>query len=231
MKNIKYWAVIPAAGLGLRMNSHLPKQYLPLNGTPILEHTIKKFLENHYIEKIVVVLNRDDTYWQSLKLDHKPQILTTWGGKNRAESVLNGLELLKEAADEKDWILVHDAVRPYLRQQDIDRLIEQVNEHPIGGILGIPVRDTLKLIDELGNIRSTLSREKTWHAQTPQMFRYQILLDAIKYALNHQKDITDEASAIELMNHPHKIIHGDPRNIKITFPEDLTLTENFFDKE
>lgn len=228
---IKYWAIIPAAGLGKRMGSTKPKQYLTLLDKTILEHTIGKLINYPVISKVVVVLHQDDQYWQQLSLPQLNQIITTTGGKARVNSVLQGLQALHELAAPNDWVLVHDAVRPCVRHQDLDRLIQQVEQHSVGGILGIPISDTLKHIDEEGHIEKTLSREYTWRAQTPQMFRYRLLVSALERALINNIDITDEASALEYIQKRPKMVYGDPRNLKITFAADLALAEKFLHEE
>lgn len=225
-----FWTIIPAAGIGLRMRASVPKQYLELNGKTILEHSIQKFIDHSRIEKIVVVLHADDAHWSSIKFINPTKLMTTVGGKSRAESVLQGLELLKELAQDHDWVLVHDAVRPCVSLRDIDRLIYHLKDHKVGGLLGVPVADTLKRIDETYNVCNTLNREKIWCAQTPQMFRFSVLYDALRSMLGSNSQITDESSAVEAMGNKPLMVQGDPRNIKITFPEDLLLAEKFLEK-
>lgn len=223
---VNYWGIVPAAGTGLRMSSTLPKQYLKLvklGEQTILETSLNKLLNHPKINKIVVALHAEDHYWSKLNLSQHPKILSTVGGSNRAESVLHALQCLIEFANESDWVLVHDAVRPFLRAADLDRLILQLSDHPYGGILGVPVRDTLKIVDNQSLITSTLPREAIWQAQTPQMFRFGPLYKALSNALQNGKTITDEASAMELAGHQLMMIEGDPTNIKITYPSDLSM--------
>ena len=226
-----YWAIIPAAGVGLRMGAAVPKQYLLLGNKTILEHSISALISHPNISKVMVVLHTEDAHWSNLEVPHADKLLATVGGELRAHSVLQGLELLKELAREQDWVLVHDAVRPCLQHRDIDRLMRQLNQHPVGGILGIPVRDTLKRVDDEGRICQTVSREKIWCAQTPQMFRFGILYDAMRKALEEQQLITDESSAVEFSGHTPMMVEGNPQNIKMTYPEDLILAESFMAAE
>lgn len=228
---VNYWAIIPAAGLGLRMGGMVPKQYLPLFGKTILEHTIEKFLNYSLIDKLVIVVNQNDQHWSRLSLSQQDQIITTEGGNQRAQSVLNGLRALEGLAEPDDWVMVHDAVRPCVRHQDLDRLIQKVEQHEVGGILGIPVIDTLKIVDNHGNIQRTLSREYAWRAQTPQMFRYQLLIDAMEKALADGIEITDESSAMEYIQLAPKMVYGSTFNIKITHPTDLAIAEKNLQEE
>ncbi len=225
-----FWVVIPAAGIGLRMMASVPKQYLELNGKTLLAHCVQKFLDYSRIEKIVVALHEDDLHWSSLTFADAAKLMTTVGGRSRAESVFQGLELLRDLAKPQDWVIVHDAVRPCISFRDIDRLIYGLKDHPVGGLLGVPVADTLKKIDDQYNICETLNREKIWRAQTPQMFRYALLHTALQAALTKRQHITDESCAVELLGEQPLMIQGDPRNIKITFPEDLLLAEKFLQK-
>jgi len=227
LKKYRYWAIVPAAGMGLRMGSTVPKQYLPLlDDKTIIEHAVETLCRYPRIEKVVVVLNEDDHHWSEIQPAFSDKIITTIGGELRAQSVLAGLETLRSLAASDDWILVHDAVRPCLQHKNIDRLIRYVGNHDVGGILGIPVRDTLKQVED-NVIIETIDREQLWSAQTPQMFRYELLTTALKNALSSQKKITDEASAVEYLQKKPIMVQGDPRNIKITYPEDLAIAETY----
>lgn len=226
-----FWAIVPAAGSGERMGGEIPKQYLKLHGKPILAHTLEGLLAYPRIKKIIVVIAPNDTYWPSIAdtLSERHKIMTTHGGQARYDSVLNGLSALSETASENDWVLVHDAVRPCLSHQDLDHLIENLVDHPIGGVLGYPVRDTLKHTDDTGHIVSTLNRSNIWQAQTPQMFRYGYLHKALQHAVETGQAITDEAGALELMGYHPKMVLGHPNNIKITHPEDLAWVERYWE--
>lgn len=218
----KYWAVIPAAGVGKRMQADRPKQYLELHGKTVLEHTLSRFLEHPHIQGVVVIVSDGDPYWQELALTH-PRLMITTGGAERCHSVLNGLQLLREQAAESDWVLVHDAARPCLRIEDIDRLINTLQDHPVGGLLGLPVADTMKRTAADDTIIETVPRENLWRALTPQMFRLEELYQALKTALDGKQLVTDEASAMELAGKSPKMIEGHGDNIKITRPQDLAL--------
>lgn len=221
----RYWVIIPAAGIGQRMNVERPKQYLHLLGKTILEHTLSCFLAYPHIEKIIVVVAENDLYWPSLNLLSNPKILTATGGGKRFESVLSGLHKIAPWALPNDWILVHDAARPCLQHQDIDRLIQQLQGHVVGGLLGIPVADTLKKNNPLGEVMGTMDRHDIWQALTPQMFRYQKLINALQYCMEHHLNITDSSSALEILGEKPLLVRGRRDNIKITYPDDLLLAE------
>ncbi len=229
-KKQKIWVIIPAAGVGMRMQSDSPKQYLKLNNKTIIEHTLAVFNEHHSISEIVVSISETDEYWRSLNLDLSKPLHVVNGGKERCDSVLNGLECLENKASDDDWVLVHDAARPCLRQEDITLLIETLKEHETGGILAVPVKDTMKRSDDRNSIKETVERDNLWHALTPQMFRFKLLKNALKTALDNNKMVTDESSAIELAGYHPMLVEGHADNIKITRPEDLALAA-FFLKE
>lgn len=224
-----FYAIVPAAGIGTRMNADKPKQYLSLLGKTVIEHTLQQLADCERIKKIIVVIHPNDFYWSTLHLPFKDKILITTGDNVRIFSVLNGLLKLQDLAGPEDWILVHDAVRPCLRQEDIEKLIKHLEDHPVGGLLASPVKDTLKYTNTDNIVAKTIDRNYLWHALTPQMFRYEKLLDAIKNAIDQQKMITDDASALELMGEMPKIIEGRADNIKITYPEDLLIAEKILE--
>lgn len=215
-------AVIPAAGVGSRMQADRPKQYLTLNGKTILEHTIDALLAHPQIDDVVVAISEGDAYFDSHNLRKKP-IRVVNGGKERADSVLNGIMSL----DENDWALVHDAARPCVESSDISALIALIGSQDIaGGILATPVRDTMKRVKPSSNVIShTEDREGLWHALTPQLFPAVLLKDALITGLARGANITDEASAMELAGHKVAMVNGSPANIKITHPADLPLAE------
>lgn len=221
----KYWAVIPAAGVGKRMQSHIPKQYLPLAEKTVIEHTLAHFVTHTLIEGIVIALSADDEYWPDLSVSCDKPLLIAEGGKERCYSVLNALAALSGHAEEQDWVLVHDAARPCLSPADIDVLINNASAHACGGLLGIPVRDTIKRAGNNNEIESTVDRNGLWHALTPQMFRLGELKSALQTALDKQQLVTDEASAMELAGHSPLMVEGSANNLKITRPEDLVLAE------
>lgn len=230
MDSPRFWVVIPAAGIGKRMGSEIPKQYLPLLGKPVLQHTIERLLSVEELSGIAVALHPEDRYWPSLPFAEHPNIYCAEGGKERADSVLSGLCSLHTVAREYDWVLVHDAARPCLRKQDVRKLMNTLRENPVGGILALPVSDTLKQV-EGSIICNTLDRTHIWRALTPQMFRYGILKQALGEAVLFHYPVTDEASAIEWKGLHPTIIEGFPDNVKITRSEDLTLAAFYLEQQ
>ncbi len=226
-----YWAVIPAAGIGSRMDVEVPKQYLKINGKTILEHTLEKFCQHPLIDGIIIVIADNDIYWSKLTLASHPKIKQAAGGIERCDSVLNGLQELSFMAEPEDWVLVHDAARPCVRKEDIDHLIKVVADHTVGGILALPVRDTMKRGNEESSILTTVDRKDLWHALTPQMFRLSALQAALSECRSNNKVVTDEAQAIEICgNHP-LLIEGHPDNIKVTHNYDLALAELYLQQQ
>ncbi len=222
---MRIWAVVPAAGVGLRYRSSIPKQYLPLCGIPVVLHSINRLIKIKEIKEVFVVLSPEDTFWQ--KLDYSnPKLKTTLGGNNRSESVSNALNDLSAKADKEDWVLVHDAVRPCVSQSDIQKLIEAIRNEDIGGLLAYPLSDTIKEVDDGLSVRKTIAREKLWSAMTPQIFRYGLLREAYKEAILTGVSVTDEAGAIELLGLRPKIIQGEKTNIKMTHAQDMALAES-----
>ncbi|MCX7627381.1 MAG: 2-C-methyl-D-erythritol 4-phosphate cytidylyltransferase [Methylophilaceae bacterium] len=211
------YVLIPAAGSGSRMGGELPKQYLPLLGKPLIHHTLSVFCAHPSIERVFVVIGPDDCHWQS---DWPGEVLRC-GGATRAASVLNGL--LHMAASEDDWVLVHDAARPCMTRELLDRLLDALEDDPVGGLLAVPVADTLKREGGAGRIDRTEPRAGLWRAQTPQMFRYGLLRTALK-AMGTELP-TDEAQAVEFLGHAPRLVPGDDRNLKVTYPADLRMAE------
>lgn len=221
---MKFWLIIPAAGIGSRMQADRPKQYLQVAGKSILEHTLALFLGHPQLEQIILPLAEHDRWWPGLPLVGHPKIVTASGGQTRADSVLSGLRALAElGANADDWVLVHDAARPLLHAADLQHLLDSLQDDAVGGLLACPARDTLKLADANGRSQRTLPRELIWHALTPQMFRLQSLTAALSAALAAGVDITDEASALEWQGHAPRLVPGRSDNIKITRPEDLQV--------
>lgn len=215
----QFTVVVPAAGIGKRMNSEYPKQYLKINQKCIIEHTIERLLSHPNIDKVVVVLSAHDEMFSTLDAAKLTNVATVIGGSERYDSVLAGLHSL--ACD--DWVLVHDAARPCITHQDINELLLHcINTHS-GAILATPVRDTMKRSDSNNKILRTESRESLWHAQTPQMYKCQQLQTAIEQAIVSNVTITDESSAIENAGFASAIVPGREDNIKITRPSDLNL--------
>ena len=227
----QYFAVVPAAGVGRRMGNassdSLPKQYLPIAGKTILEHTLSTLIQGQKLQRVIVAVAEADSHWQSLSIFDQPIIHTVTGGDERHQSVLNGLQALENVAADDDWVLVHDVARPCVSWQDINHLIDTVNTHTVGGILAVPMSDTVKQVFEKNHIKKTVDREGLWRALTPQMFRYGLLKRALESALAKRQSITDEASAIELAGLTPIIVEGASSNIKVTRPEDLALAEYY----
>lgn len=221
---VRFWVVIPAAGVGRRMRSDIPKQYLPLAGRSVLSHSLQRMSQHPAIAEIVVVLAGDDPYWpqQQMQWVSRP-VTTVIGGKERSDSVMCGLQALAGRASDYDWILVHDAARPCVRVEDIQQLIETCSTDEHGGLLAMPVRDTMKRADDDARVSKTVSREHLWHALTPQMFRYRDLVQALEQAQQRGVVVTDEAMAMELFGRQPRLVEGHSDNIKITRPEDLAL--------
>lgn len=220
----RYWLIVPAAGIGARMNADVPKQYLPLSGKTVIEHTLTRLLQLPYIQQCVVALHAQDRIWKSLAVSEETRITTVQGGGERSDSVLNALQSLT-FADHNDWVLVHDAARPCIALSSVNDLCAAVHDHAVGGILGVPVSDTLKSVDPKQQIISTVDRRHLWQAQTPQMFRYGVLRRSLESAAQNGKSITDEASAVEACGHSAIMVAGRSDNIKITRPEDLLFAQ------
>lgn len=230
-KKQNIWVIIPAAGVGKRMGSNTPKQYLNLNNQTVIEHTLDVFDKHESISEIVVAISEGDEYWSSLNINLSKALHVAKGGKERCDSVLNGLKFLESKAADDDWILVHDAARPCLRHEDLSLLLDTLEEHAVGGILAVPVKDTMKRSTGENIIKETVERKNLWHALTPQMFRFSILKSSIEEALNNNEVITDEASAIELTGNQPMLVEGHADNLKITRPEDLSLAEFYLHKQ
>lgn len=230
----RHFALIPAAGVGARMGAGTPKQYLPLGGRPMLLHVLAAFATAPAIAHTYVVVSREDGYIdemmaaaaQSAEFAGRITVLRH-GGQTRHQSVLNGLVEMQcqahrqNAVTEDDWILVHDAARPGLTLELIDKLVSALRDDPVGGLLALPVVDTLKRSDPDGRAAATVPRDQLWAAQTPQMFRYGLL----RKALTEVEHVTDEASAMEALGHRPKLVEGSPRNFKVTLPHDIALAE------
>ena len=221
----KYWAMVPAAGIGSRMQSEMPKQYLKIRGKCILEYTLERFCSYPDIQGVVVALAAEDPYWSNLKIASHEKLILVTGGKERCHSVLNGLRSIEKLAEANDWVMVHDAARPCLLADDIDKLIQETNKGASGVILATPVRDTMKRAYHSNIVKETVEREYLWHALTPQMFRLSELISALENALEQSLLVTDEAQAMEFCSKPPILVEGHVDNIKVTHPRDLLLAE------
>ncbi len=217
------WAVLPAAGIGSRMGSERPKQYIEVAGATIFEHSLRALLNSPQITAVVVALHSQDSHAAELAILSDSRVQTVLGGAQRSDSVRAGLQVLVTQAAPDDWVLVHDAARPCIPQQDIDRLITRVTGSGTGGILAEPVVDTVKQADANGLVEATLDRSTLWRAQTPQMFRLAELQHALDQAVRQGWEITDEASAMEMAGYPVQLVTGSSRNLKVTMPADLEL--------
>jgi 2-C-methyl-D-erythritol 4-phosphate cytidylyltransferase len=219
----RYYAIVPAAGSGSRFGAELPKQYLPLAGRPLIYHTLLALCLSPHIERVLVVLAPDDGHWSTHDWrELGPKLETVYaGGATRADSVLAGLHAAETAAAADDWVLVHDAARPCLSQSMIESLVSELSDDPVGGLLAVPVADTLKRSGADNRVTATEPRDGLWQAQTPQMFRYANL----RAALEAGRGVTDEAGAMEAAGYQPKLVKCDATNLKVTFPADLSLAE------
>ena len=227
MSEPRVWAVVPAAGKGMRMGAEVPKQYLPLAGKPVVQHTLEVLSGHAQVAGVAIVISADDTVWPSLAGSMRWDLRVATGGVERCHSVLAGLNILGEVADDDDWVMVHDAARPCLRATDIDRMISELKLSTWGGILAVPVGDTLKRCNAANEIEKTVDRTQLWRALTPQMFRIGTLRAAIGAALEKSIVVTDEAQAIEAVGGIPRVVQGHADNIKITHPADLALAKIF----
>lgn len=213
-------AVVPAAGIGSRMLSEHPKQYLTIQGKTLLEYAVDSLLVHPAISRIIIAINPIDPWFAELPLASDPRITVVTGGKERADSVLAGLR----AASGSRWVLVHDAARPCLHPDDLLRLLAITADSEVGGILAAPVRDTMKrAAQDRAVIEHTVDRVALWHALTPQLFPLELLRDCLQKALDEKAIITDEASALEYCGYQPQLVVGRSDNIKVTRPEDLSL--------
>ena len=220
----RLWGVLPAAGIGRRMGSEVPKQYLTVHGRTVLAHAIARVAGHPDMAGVVVATAADDPYWPGLTLDASVPVEAVGGGDERCHSVLNALDHLIGHADPDDWVLVHDAARPCLPAADLARLVAAVREHPDGGLLAQRMHDTVKRAVAGGDeVAETVDRSDLWRAQTPQMFRVAALRDALSAALDAGTLVTDESSAMEAAGYRPLLVEGSPENIKVTRPEDLAL--------
>ncbi|ALD15354.1 2-C-methyl-D-erythritol 4-phosphate cytidylyltransferase [Buchnera aphidicola (Aphis glycines)] len=214
-------AVVPAAGIGKRMLLDIPKQYIKIKNRTILEYTLTTLLSHPSISHIVVSLHKKDNYFHKLSISSNTRITPVIGGKKRIDSVLSGLLNPTNAR----WVIVHDAVRPCLSHQDLEKLISIIKINKIGGILARPAFDSIKYVHENKKISYTIARKKLWHALTPQLFPVNLLRFCLEKSIRDNVNITDESSALEYCGYHPLIVLGSYKNIKITFPEDLVFAE------
>ncbi len=216
------------------MGAALPKQYLPLAGRTVIEHTLQRLLNHERIAGIVVAVAANDSHFAVIRArltDHGKPLLVAEGGAERFQSVLNALQLLEQVASATDWVLVHDAVRPCIRRDDIDRLLQALNGHVAGGLLGLPLHETIKRVGAASQVKATLDRSQLWRALTPQVFRLGALGAALKSALAERVPVTDECAAMERTGAVPLMVQGAGDNIKITQPQDLALAEFYLSQQ
>jgi len=222
MTQPRYFALVPAAGVGARMGGVVPKQYGQIAGKSLLQHVMETFAATPEIEHCYVVVSPEDSFIATLPAVARTTRLFC-GGATRQDSVINGLAAMASEVKPDDWVLVHDAARPGLTVALVVRLITAVAADPVGGLLALPVADTLKRGSEQGRSLETVPRERLWAAQTPQMFRHAALLEALLKV----NAVTDEASAFEALGRQPRLVEGSPRNFKVTLPEDMLLAERY----
>lgn len=223
---MRFWVVVPAAGSGRRMSAAaLPKQYLPLAGRTVIEWALEPLLAHPGCQAIMVVLAADDVHWPGLAVSTQARIGAARGGAERADSVRAGLAALRGQCSADDWVLVHDAARPCLAAPDLQRLLDEVHQDAVGGLLAAPVVDTLKRGDAAQRVAQTVDRAALWRAQTPQMFRHGMLDRALAAAAAAGIAVTDESQAMELAGHQPRLVAGHPDNLKVTVSADLAQAE------
>lgn len=224
----RYFAIIPAAGCGQRMQSVVPKQYLALNQQTVIEQTLDRLKSTLLFARILIALRPDDQHWSTLPSAQDPLYITVSGGRERMCSVVNAMKRLADTATERDWVLVHDAARPCIRPQLIHELVEATRMDSVGGIVAVPIYESLKQKkrDGIPGV-VTVPREAFWLAQTPQLFRYGVLMRSLEHCMDADILAQDESQAIELAGYEYQLVLGQRDNIKITSPEDLQLARLF----
>ena len=228
------WGIMPAAGIGRRMDAAQPKQYLKVAGKHIIEHSLAPLLQCAAVNRVVVAVGKDDAYWQNTPLKDNPNIQICEGGASRAKSVYSALTKLN--ADAEDWVVVHDAVRPCLKTKELEHFIKSIWNNPIGAILAISISDSIKRVQQGADNNlcavETLKRDDLWvRAATPQMFRYRLLCDALAGALADGISIDDEAVAMQHAGHAVTVVLGNERNIKVTYRADLENARRWLSDE
>jgi 2-C-methyl-D-erythritol 4-phosphate cytidylyltransferase len=222
-RGVRRWAVVPAAGRGERHGGRVPKQYVRLLGRPVLSWSLAPLLAERSIAGLVLALARGDRRWRRLPEAGDPRVRACEGGARREQSVANALAALSGVARDEDWVVVHDAARPCLRGTDLRTLFAALDGDPVGGLLAVPLGDTLKAADAEGRSVRTVPREGLWRALTPQMFRYGVLRRALALCLERERAVTDEAAAVEALGLRPRLVAGRGDNLKVTQPGDLAL--------
>lgn len=226
------WAIVPAAGTGMRMQAGMPKQYLPLLGRPVILHTLERLCRYSAVRGVMVGIAPDDSHWPALPTADLKKFLGTFsGGATRAQTVLNGLVALSSHARDGDWVMVHDAVRPCVRYADLDKLVAAALSSPGGALLATPVADTVKRAGADGGVVETVPRSGLWRALTPQMFPISMLRTALEAVIAQNGDITDDSAAVERLGARPRLVEGSSDNLKITRPADLALAELFLKQQ
>ena len=231
VNGLRHWVVVPAAGSGRRMGAQVPKQYLALEGRPVIAHTLERLGDHPLVAGIVVVSPPDDEVRPTLRLQTTTPLHFVAGGSERCISVLKGVREVAARGAPSDWVLVHDAVRPCVRHGDVTRVIDAALVHPVGAILGVRVRDTVKRSDARSRVLETVDRDHLWLALTPQMFRVDALTRALEDCTSQGVMVTDEAQAMERMGATPCLVEGHRDNIKITSPPDLALAAFFLQRQ
>ncbi len=220
----KVFALVPAAGQGTRIGDAVPKQYIPLAGKPMMFHAIETLAAVPRIERVFVCLSPLDRHWAAhdwTALPDKVEAVFS-GGVTRAGTVANTLAHLAPTVAKDDWVLVHDAARPCILRELVEQFLDEIGDDPVGGLLAMPLADTLKRADENQRVAETIARAGLWRAQTPQMFRYELL----RRGLEKKPDATDESAAVEAMGYnTPRLVQGESTNIKVTFAEELQVAE------
>ncbi|HXS54294.1 MAG TPA: 2-C-methyl-D-erythritol 4-phosphate cytidylyltransferase [Usitatibacter sp.] len=219
----RVFAIVPAAGQGTRIGDPVPKQYISLAGKPMVFHGLAALAKVARVERIFVVLAPGDRHWAKhdwSALGAKVEPLFA-GGAHRAQSVRNALDALGDRIGADDWVLVHDAARPCIRAELVEQFLDELDDDPVGGLLAMPVADTLKSAAEGQRVAATIPRLNLWRAQTPQMFRYAVL----RRGLAERGDATDESQAVEAAGRAPRLVEGENGNLKVTFAEDIALAE------
>ena len=222
------WAIVPASGIGRRMLGDRPKQYLSFCHKTIIEHTLDRLFSCDKVCGVIIVLRKDDEYWEKLQYKAQKPLLTAAGGTERQDSVINGLIKLCEVQKGSCYAMVHDAVRPLVKTEDLNNLIDEVEVNQVGAILASPITDTLKRVNQPGLITESIDRNGLWRAFTPQIFKLDLLLEALQKAKQNNQILTDDAAAMEASGYRPKVVECSPENIKITRPEDLKLAEHIW---
>lgn len=220
---VRIWALVPAAGTGSRMRADRPKPYLRLGPRQIIDITLERLLSVSAIDRVYLALGADDPWWPETESAGSDRVVSYPGGRERVDSVRAGLDVIRSEAHRDDWVLVHDVARPCVSVSDIERLLEAVEDHPVGGLLGAPLVDTIKQVDDSGQVLGTADRAHLWRALTPQIFRFGVLDRALEQATFKGAAVTDESSAVEALGLRPLMIAGRSDNIKVTVPEDLAL--------